>query len=55
MANESNSNTIGYINLNKKLTRKRSAVNPQAAFEEAGAGNEVLYNTIAPGLDPTDI
>lgn len=53
MANESNSNTIGYINLNKKLTRKRTAVNPHGAFEVAGAGNEVTY-TIAPVLDPTN-
>ena len=52
MANESNSNTIGYINLNKKLTRKRTAANPHGAFEVAGAGNEVTY-TIAPVLDPT--
>ena len=52
MANESNSNTIGYINLHKKLTRKRTAVNPHGAFEVAGAGNEVTY-TIAPVLDPT--
>ena len=33
MANESNSNTIGYINLHKKLTRKRTAANPHGAFE----------------------
>lgn len=43
MANESNSNTIGSINLNKKLTRKRTAANPHGAFEVAGAGNEVTY------------
>lgn len=52
MKHESHFNTIVHINLNKKLTRKRSAANPQAAFEEAGAGNEV-YHTIAPVLDPT--
>ena len=52
MANESSSNTISYINLNKKLIRKRTAANPHGAFEEAGTGNEVIY-TIAPVLDPT--
>jgi hypothetical protein len=30
---------IVHINLNKKLTRKRSAGNLQAAFEVAGNGN----------------
>jgi hypothetical protein len=30
---------IGHINLDKKLIGKRSAGNPQAAFDEEGAGN----------------
>ena len=30
---------IGFINLDKKLIGKRSAGNPQAAFDEEGAGN----------------
>ena len=33
------SQTIVHINLNKKLTRKRSAGNPLAAFEVAVDGN----------------
>ena len=49
---ESYTNTIGHINLNKKLLRKRSAGNPHAAFDEAGDGNGV-YRTTAPLLDPT--
>ena len=31
--------SIGQINFWKKLTRKRSAGNPHAAFDVAGAGN----------------
>lgn len=37
--NESLSSTIGLINLSVKLSGKRSAGNPHAAFDEAGAGN----------------
>ena len=36
---ESNLDLIGPINLDAKCAGKRSAVNPHAAFEEAGAGN----------------
>jgi len=36
---ESLSCTIGFINLDEKLSGKRSAGNPHAAFDEAGAGN----------------
>jgi hypothetical protein len=36
---ESNSDLIGPIKLDAKCAGKRSAVNPHAAFEEAGAGN----------------
>ena len=36
---ESNSGTIGHIKLGRKRIGKRSAGNPHAAFEEAGAGN----------------
>ena len=36
---ESLSGTIGPINLDEKLSGKRSAGNPHAAFDEAGAGN----------------
>jgi len=43
--------TIGQINFDTRLTGKRSAGNPHAAFDEAGAGNG-LYST-APDLDPT--
>jgi hypothetical protein len=38
---ESNSDLIGPINLDAKCAGKRSAGNPHAAFEEAGAGNGV--------------
>ncbi len=30
---------VARINFNKKLSRERSAVNPQVAFEAAGTGN----------------
>ena len=33
------SRAIGHINLREKLTGKRSAGNPHAAFDEAGAGD----------------
>jgi hypothetical protein len=39
VADKSIPRTIGHITLNKKLLRKRSAGNPHAAFEAAGAGN----------------
>ncbi|MEW6662498.1 MAG: hypothetical protein AB1447_08975, partial [Bacillota bacterium] len=42
---------IGHITFDEKLTGKRSAGNPHAAFDEAGAGNG-LHST-APDLDPT--
>jgi len=36
-----------------KLTRKRSAGNPHAAFDVAGAGNVLEDFSGAPVLDPT--
>lgn len=52
--------TIGYINFNEKLTRKRTAANPHGAFEAAGAGNDkraiakqATAQMNAPVLDPT--
>ena len=36
---ESGSDAIGFINLGAKCAGKRSAGNPHAAFEEAGAGD----------------
>ena len=36
---ESMSRAIGHINLWEKLTGKRSAGNPHAAFDEAGTGD----------------
>ena len=30
---------ISHINFNKKLSRKRNAANPHAAFDVAGIGN----------------
>jgi len=36
---ESAASPIGLINLDRKTTGKRSAGNPHAAFDEAGAGN----------------
>jgi hypothetical protein len=36
---ESIASTLGHINFYMKLLRKRSAGNPHAAFEVAGAGN----------------
>lgn len=66
---ESLSGTIGPINLDEKLSGKRSAGNSHAAFDEAGAGNvtkgvglrtaaKAAYNppdpkVSAPVLDPT--
>jgi hypothetical protein len=39
---ESAAGLIGLINLQKKLTGKRSAGKPHAAFDEAGAGNGLI-------------
>lgn len=39
MSHESTASTIGLIDLDKKITRKRSAGKPHVAFDEAGAGN----------------
>ena len=36
---ESNASMIGFINLNVKHAGERSAGNPPAAFDVAGAGN----------------
>ena len=44
--------TIGHINFGKKVLGERSAGNPHAAFDVAGAGNGELEFT-APVLDPT--
>jgi len=44
---------IGQISFWEKLTRKRSAGNPHAAFDEAGAGNVLEDFSGAPVLDPT--
>ena len=44
---------IGHINLEMKLTGKRSARNSPAAFDVAGAGNGLVQST-APVPDPTD-
>jgi prepilin-type N-terminal cleavage/methylation domain-containing protein/prepilin-type processing-associated H-X9-DG protein len=38
---ESAASPIGLINLDRKTTGKRSAGNPHAAFDEAGAGNDL--------------
>lgn len=62
---------MSHINFDKKISGKRSAGNPLAAFEAAGAGNvskeaglrtgtKVAENTPdpkegAPALDPTEI
>jgi hypothetical protein len=67
---ESLSGTIGPINLDEKLSGKRSAGNLHAAFDEAGAGNVTKGvglrtaakaadnppdpKVSAPALDPTD-
>lgn len=40
---ESNVSRIGLINLNMKHTGERSAGNPPAAFDVAGAGNVTWY------------
>lgn len=45
---------IGLITLGTKQAGKRSAGNPHAPFERAGAGNGVTLTT-APVLDPTVI
>jgi hypothetical protein len=45
---------IGHINSDAKTTGKRSAGNPHAAFDEAGAGNST-HNVTAPVPDPTGI
>lgn len=66
---ESLLNTIGHINFGEKILGKRSAGNPHAAFDVAGAGNvtkgvglrtvmKITENTPnskegAPVLDPT--
>jgi hypothetical protein len=44
---------IGHINFWAKLTRKPSSGNPNAGFDEAGAGNVLKYFSGAPVLDPT--
>lgn len=51
---ESAARLIGHINLAKKLTGKRSAGNPHATFDVAGAGNVPIVLGGAPVLDPTD-
>ena len=38
---ESHPKTIGHINFDAKITGKRSAVKPHAAFDVAGDGNGV--------------
>jgi hypothetical protein len=43
---ESAANKIGQISLKKKLTGKRSAGKPHAAFDEAGAGNVVIKRCV---------
>lgn len=48
---ESAASLIGHITLKVKLSGKRSAGNPQAAFDEAGFGNGSL--DAAPDFDPT--
>lgn len=49
---ESLTGHIGTISFDMKLTGKRSAGKPHAAFEEAGDGNRAKLET-APLLDPT--
>lgn len=49
---ESSSSVIGLITLGEKCAGKRSAGNPHAALDVAGAGN-VLHCSGAPVLDPT--
>mgnify|MGYP001121681684 CR=1 FL=1 len=39
MSYESAAGQLGHISLDKKTTGKRSAGKPNAAFDEAGAGN----------------
>lgn len=54
LMSESLTNTIGPINLDEKLSGKRSAGNLHAAFDEAGAGNvakEVGLRTAAKAPD----
>ena len=66
---ERSNRPISHINFNKKLSRKRSAGNPHAAFEAAGIGNVAMVTGLrattkvgelppepkasAPVLDPT--
>jgi len=45
---------IGQISFWGKLSRKRSAGNPHAAFDVAGAGNVLVDFSGAPVLDPTN-
>ena len=45
---ESAAGLIGPINLQKKLTGKRSAGKPHAAFDEAGAGNGLIEYRASP-------
>jgi hypothetical protein len=52
---ESAASPIGQISFWKKLTRKRSAGNPHAAFDVAGAGNVLGDFSGAPVLDPTKV
>lgn len=49
---ESNSQSIGHINLTMKLLGKPIVVTPPDGFDVAGAGN-VDTETNAPVLDPT--
>ncbi|GHU11461.1 hypothetical protein FACS189449_02950 [Alphaproteobacteria bacterium] len=49
---ESVAGMIGHINFDAKITGKRSAGNPHAAFDVAGDGN-VAISANAPLLDPT--
>ena len=48
---ESTASQIGHIDLNMKRTGKPGAGKPHAGFDEAGAGNGLLFT--APVLDPT--
>jgi len=45
---ESTVSSIGHINLEVKLTRKRNAGDPHIAFDEAGAGNVAMVETVNP-------
>ena len=48
-AAESAPSPRGRITLGRKLTGKRRAGNPHAAFDAAGAGNGIMGRTEAPG------